>query len=131
VSAARPLRNHAGPLGFTLLELLLVLALVGTLLGLAQSGYRNHLVRGQVADGERGLLQAAIDLEWCLLQGLVAEACPLPAYSPLGHFALELDTSDWPDYRLRATAEQGSVSRSACAQLTLRRNESVLPVNCR
>jgi type IV pilus assembly protein PilE len=131
MSRARPSGEHHRLLGFTLLELLLVLALIGTLLGLAQSGYRNHLVRGQVTDGERGLLQAAIDLEWCLLQGLVADACPLPAYSPLGHFALELDATHWPEYRLRATAEHGSVSRSACAQLTLRRNESVLPVNCR
>jgi len=117
--------------GFTLVELLVVLAMIGVLLGLAQGDWRSHVEQAQRADGERALLAAAIELEWCLLQELPAPACSLPTHSPRRYYALSLDAENWPAYRLHASAERGAVRHGDCAELSLQRNDSILPMTCR
>lgn len=114
-----------------MVELLIVLAMIGVLLGLAQGGWRSHVEQAQRADGERALLAAAIELEWCLLQELPASDCPLPTHSPRGYYSVTLDAEDWPAYRLSASAERGAVQHGDCAALSLQRNAEILPLTCR
>ena len=53
-------RRHQG---FTLIELMIVVAVVGILMAIAMPSYREYVARGHRADARAGLLQAQLWLE--------------------------------------------------------------------
>lgn len=61
--------------GFTLIEVMIVVAILGILAATSISQYRNYVTRSQVARvmNESGALKTAV--ETCLLDGKAADAC--------------------------------------------------------
>lgn len=112
-----------GGRGFTLVELLVVLAATALLLGVALPGYRSQLQRAGRADGVHALtaLQAAQE-RFRAAHGLYADrlaALAVPESSLQGRWRIALEAAGVEAYRARATALGAQAADGACAVLTL------------
>lgn len=79
--------------GFTLIELMIVVAVVAILAAIAIPSYQNQVQKTRRADAQTGLLQAAQALERCFTRTNTYEGCALPEYrdgrtSPDGFYAI-------------------------------------------
>lgn len=119
--------THATPSqGLTLIELLIVLAIVGILSAIAYPGYQHYLLRAHRADAKVNLLQAA---QWMEHAATSAGLYPTStAQAPvLAHlksqlstprYSLHIASADGSSFVLSATP-QGSQSKDPCGTLVL------------
>lgn len=115
--------------GFSLIELLTVLLIVGLLSSVAWPSYQAHVQRAQRTQAAAALMQAQQFMErHYSLRGsfldAVGASLQLPAalqsVSSDGQviYVLQIEQSDASSYRLRADP-QGAMARDPCAALTL------------
>ncbi|MBB3185463.1 type IV pilus assembly protein PilE [Halomonas fontilapidosi] len=76
--------------GFTLIELMIAVAVIGILASIAIPSYQGYVERARVSDGQSGLMQAAQEMERCytvnsayLASCLVTTKSPDEAYSQI------------------------------------------------
>jgi type IV pilus assembly protein PilE len=123
-----------GAAGFTLIELMIVVVIVGILLMVALPGYQDSMQKGRRADAKSGLMDAANREERFMLDrntytddmadlGMGAE----PLLSEEGHYAIDAEAPD-PNcpiltcYVLTATPVAGGAQAAdtRCTSFTLR-----------
>ncbi len=108
--------------GFTLIELMIVVAIVGILSAIAYPSYQEYVRRGHRAEARAGLLQAA---QWMERSATAMGTYPLAAQFPAslktvpnGRYDISLNSTDGMAFTLTATAK-GSQAGDKCGDYTL------------
>ena len=111
--------------GFTLFELMIVVAIIGIIAAIAYPSYTSQVMKSERADAKAALLETAQNLERCYTEYNAynnAACITLPITSPEGYYRIDDDISPRPasNYRLKATPLAGSVtSDNDCKKFTL------------
>jgi len=125
-------RDHA----VTLIELLVTLAVVGTLAGLAYPAFRMQLLRAHRSEAIETLLRGTTDRERYMLatgryattlaDGSTADGLPMSANSSGGRYRLTLEAQSATSFLLRVTPRPGSGQDDDrhCMAFTLRADGS-------
>lgn len=71
------MRNAAK--GFSLIELMIVIVIIGLLLTVAVPGYRDYVIRGQIAEAKAALSDGRVKMEQFFQDNKTYEGGPCPA----------------------------------------------------
>jgi type IV pilus assembly protein PilE len=103
--------------GFSLIELLCVLGLIGLLSTLAYPSYTKHLVRARRLEAISALLDLATRLEQHHLHQNTYQNMIYPPTTPSGYYQLHITQATKTAYQLEATALNKQDTQ--CTHLTL------------
>lgn len=110
--------------GFTLIELMIVIVVIGILAAIAYPSYTRYVDRAAIADGRSAVLSGAQQLERCFTRfdsytGPDEDSCPIRASSEEGFYAITV-ARDATTYTLTAKAAGARPTNpAACQTLTL------------
>lgn len=107
--------------GFTLIELMIVVAVIAIIAAIAIPAYSDYVTRSKRADGKTGLLAFQLEQEKFRANNPTyasAAVLGLPADSPDGHYEINVTTFSAASYALSATPN-ASQNDPECATLTI------------
>ncbi|MFI4962504.1 MAG: type IV pilin protein [Legionellales bacterium] len=110
--------------GFSLIELLIVLVIIGILSAIAYPSYSNYILKARRADAMATLAQDQIILERCYAQNFsYNSACTslptFPQTSTQGFYSIDLSNLGATTYTLTATPLGTQTKDTSCSQMTV------------
>lgn len=109
--------------GFTLIELMIVVVIIGILAAIAYPSFTEQVRKSRRADATGGLMDAAQRLERCFTQfnAYNNAACNIPATTPEGHYTITTPVLAANQFTLVATPVAGGPQAGdpRCATFTL------------
>lgn len=103
--------------GFTLIELMITIAILAILLSLAYPAYTSYVEKSRRADAISGILQAAQQMERCFTRSNTYTGCTILTTSPDGYYAITV-RSTATTYSLSA-APNSTQAGDDCGTFTL------------
>lgn len=128
--------------GFTLIELMVVVVIVGILASVAIPAYQDYVIRGKLPEGTSGLADARVKMEQYYQDNLKygdagGTACPSTISTSSTHFTLGCSTPTKDSYVITATGKGSlsdfvySIDESNTKKTTgLKAGWGSTPVNC-
>lgn len=113
-----------GAKGFSLIELLIGMIIIGILSSIAYSGYLSHMLKVRRSDAMGTMTQDQIAFERCYAQNFAYNAActALPAFpqtSPQGYYSIALTNLSATTYTLTATPLGTQVKDTTCATMSV------------
>lgn len=99
--------SHNGQRGFTLIELMIVLVIIGIVASIAYPSYTRYVQKSVRTDAHAGLMQAASELERCYTRSYTYANCnDVPNTSPDDNYDITVDLDSGGGYTLTASTAQ-------------------------
>lgn len=118
-----------GQRGFTLIELMIVLVIIGIVASIAYPSYTRYVQKSVRTDAHADLMQAASELERCYTRSYTYSNCSISSSSPESNYTIEM-TSTGDGYLLTAKPKQKLNQNDGCNELTLSSSGERLPDAC-
>ena len=119
-----------GQRGFTLIELMIVLVIIGIVASIAYPSYTRYVQKSVRTDAHAGLMQAASELERCYTRSYTYSDCPINNTSPENNYKIE-ESINGDGYLLTATPNPKLNQNDGCDEpLTLSSSGERLPDAC-
>ena len=101
-------------IGFTLIELIVAVSIVGILAAIAIPSYRNYVIRGQLVNATNGLSGLRVQMEQYFQDNRTyvdanGYSSPCDSPSPSGLFALSCSNVTASTYLIQAAGKAGSI----------------------
>jgi type IV pilus assembly protein PilE len=109
--------------GFTLIELMIVVAVIAILAAIAYPSYQNYVRQARRADAHEALMRIQLEQEkWRVNNAAYAGALVTLGVNPTsteGYYALEITASSGIGFTARATAQGPQTQDTGCTTITL------------
>lgn len=110
--------------GFTLIELMIAVAVVGILAAVAYPSYQNQIRKGRMSQAQSDLLEMAQFMERCFASNNTYQNCALPITasprSGTAYYAITVQTPARTQFTLRAAPNStGGQNLQMCGTLTI------------
>jgi len=109
--------------GFSLIELLIVIAIIGILAGIAYPSYNDYVLKSKRSDGALAIMSATQAMERCKSTQFSYANCTIPGQlqiSPDRHYTLELSPAPTAStFTVVATPQGSQVHDTDCATMSM------------
>ncbi|SMP63939.1 type IV pilus assembly protein PilE [Desulfonatronum zhilinae] len=113
--------------GFTIIELLVVVAILAILAAIAIPQYTKYVTNARRADGKTALVEAAQRMErhftnnhtFGVIDSGNYTGATIPAESESGYYALEVTVANATAFTIQATAQGKQAGDTLCANMTI------------
>jgi type IV pilus assembly protein PilE len=126
-------RHCRKPLGFTLIELMITVAIIGILAAIAYPSYRQYVLQSRRADAIAGLLDLQQRVEKWRVSNISYPTCATAGFTcpaATDYYSFDITSADATSYDLEATAESTQTADKDCTTLTLDQNGNKKPAEC-
>ncbi len=110
--------------GFTLIELMIVVVLIGVLAAIAYPAYTDHMIKTRRSDGQTALLNLASLMEHYFTEkntyvGATPTALGVTSSSQQGYYTVSVTAATATGFTLTATPQGAQTADTTCGALTI------------